>query len=129
MTAAVVVILVVLATVPFPQRVSFQIGSLVTGPTQRGCGLTLFTLAGWTFPAGKLIHFSWTTNPTTDVFFNMSTILNDSFGPTFFSGYASSGTESFYANGGTYEVNVSNCEDWQTTVTVSAYYNFDAPMY
>lgn len=122
-------ILVLLATVPVPQHVTYSIDSLVTGPTQRGCGETLFDLYEWALPAGKLIHLSWSTNPAADVFVNMSTILTDTFGPTFFWGHGSSGANSFYANGGAYEVNVTNCGSQQTTVTISASYNSSAPLF
>lgn len=125
---AALVIVAVLRTVPFPQRANFETGSTVTGPTLRGCGETLFDLSGWTFPAGKLIHISWSTNPATDVFVNMSTILTTSFGPTFFWSHESSGEESFSANGGAYEVNVTNCETQSTTATISAYYSYNAPI-
>ena len=123
-----IVMTAVLATVPVGQRMTYQTDGLVTGPTLRGCGESLFDLAAWTFPAGKVVHFSWTTDPASDVFVNISTVLPSSFGPTFYSGYGSLGTDSFFAKGGTYNVNVTNCNNQQTTATVSAYYYFNAPL-
>lgn len=125
---ALVALNVGLRTVPVGQRATYQTESIVTGPTLRGCGETLFVLIGWTFPAGKTVHFSWTTNPATDVGVVLTELLNDSYGPTIFSGYGSSGSGILYSDGGGYGVNVTNCEAQPTNATITAYFNYNAPL-
>ena len=122
----VVVVVVILSLIPVAQRASYQETLPVTGPTARGCGETIFV--SWTFPVGKTVHLTWTTNPVIDVALNVTEILPSSFGPSAFFGNGSSGTGTFNSNGGPYGVILSDCQTQPTTATISAYYNFNAPI-
>jgi len=126
----VVAVLVVLAVVPTPQRATYQTDLPVYGPNILGCGHSVLIAESWTFPAGKWIHLSWTTSPATNITIVASTppTGNVSLGGGNFSESGTSGSRTFQASGGEYEFDFFNCENQATTVTISAYYNFNAPL-
>lgn len=120
---AVVVVLASLAVIPVAQRTGSTTQVTTSGSGVTGCGATPVGSIQ-TYPAGKTVHFSWTTTPATSV---TVSIVDQESGPIF-SGLGSSGSGTFVSNGDQYGFEIVNCENQGTTVTVSVYYNFDAPL-
>ena len=120
-----VAVLVLLAVVPVAQRAEFDAGLPVYGPNAFGCGHSVFW--GWSFPAGKAVHFTWTTNPATNITLQVNT-TQGSIQTEVLSASGSAGSATLFSIGDTYGFDVHNCQSQFTTVTFSAYYNYNAPV-
>ena len=119
---AVVVVLAVLYLVPFPERVTVrsQFTSIAGGPS--GCGRNV---AGLHLTPGESVHFSWYTTPVTSVNLTVSPLSGS---PVVYNQTGTSGDGVFSTTTSSYLVVVTNCGSQVTTVTVSAYYNSQAPI-
>lgn len=120
----VVVVLVILAAVPVAQRSEYQTQIVAPAAGLFGCGTTSIG-AIQSFPSGKTIHVSWTTTPAENITLGIVGMEEES---GVFSGSGSSGSGTFYSIGDEYDFGVSNCGSQATSVSITAYYNFNAPL-
>ena len=122
---AIVIALVVLSIVPVAERAEFQQDLPVYAAQPPHCGHSIYS--GLAFPAGKTVYFSWTTNPSANVSveFNWTVGYNET---EVFTASGISGNHTIYSNGDSYLFDVHNCQDYETDVTFSAYYNYNAPL-
>jgi len=120
-----VAVLVALAVVPVAQRAQFNADLPVLELGPGGCGHSIFW--GWSFPAGKAVHLTWTTNPATDIALQVNTTQGSN-QTEVLSETGSAGNATLYSTGDAYGFDVHNCQNQSTTMTFSAYYDFNAPL-
>ena len=119
----IVVILVALATVPVGQQATFQTQILTPGKSLFECSGA--TGPSRTFPAEKTIYVAWTTTPAESVTVTVTVVQNAS---VVFSGNGTSGNGTLDSLGEEIQFETGNCGIQATTVSLSVYYFFVAPI-
>lgn len=119
----VVAILISLATVPVAQHKTYTLQGVAAAAGIHGCSPD--AVGFQSFPMGKTVQVSWSTVPATPVLITVAETQN---GTGVFLGPGASGSGSFYSAGGYYWFTVCNSGSQATSVTISAYYNFQGPI-
>ncbi|HYA70141.1 MAG TPA: hypothetical protein VEH28_02065 [Thermoplasmata archaeon] len=117
------VVLAALYLVPFPGQVAYRTQFHSSAAAAPGCGRST---EGLDVSSGQTIHLSWLTTPAVSVTLTVSPLSG---GPVVYNGTGVSGSGSFSSTVVTYLLAATNCGDVGTTVTVSAHYDFEAPLF
>jgi len=113
-----------LTAIPVTQRETYTLRGVVLPSGVLGCSLR--QLGSQSFPAGRMVHFSWTTTPSSHIYVH---VVDSSTGRiTWYYGPGIYGSGSFNSTGDVYEFSVDNCDSHNASVTISAYCDFQAPM-
>ena len=119
---AAVTCVVVLATVPVGQRADFR-QDLAVGPGGHG------VFSGWIFPTGMTVFVTWKTTPFTNISLRVNMTKGYGYNQTpVFGANGTFGNATIYSTGEIYGFDVHNRQNQLTTVTFSAYYQFNAPL-
>jgi ribosomal protein L40E len=116
------ILLGVLYSVPFPVRVTVRDELPSPAATPSGCGTHV---GGLDLSVGHTIHLSWSAIPPEVVALSISPLAG---GSVVYNASGTSGSGTFSSTVPSYIVLLTNCGSTATTVTISAYYDSEAPL-